>query len=282
MKNISLKNTLFIFASIISLHILAQDYSFTIGTTSYKLVTTQRDWVSAVADAVQQGGHLVEINDSAEQAGIWQAIQDSGISMTYTTVSDGGGVAYVWIGATDKANEGTWLWDGNNDNNGENFWNGQGAWGANDGSAVNGAYYNWGGTNTGTPNEPDDYGSNQDAAAIGLDAWPAAGMGNIAGEWNDIDINNSLYYIIEFDTNAIDKNESIPALSIDQNNKQIRLQTTGLLSHVDVYDLNGKQIYNFDKIQSQNFSFKLPAGGLFIIHTEFDNQSSRIDKILVK
>jgi len=276
-----MKNFFLLFLLFISLQLTAQDYSFTIGTNSYKLVTTQRDWVSAAADAVQQGGHLVEINDSAEQAGIWQAIQDSGISTTYTAVSDGGGVAYIWIGATDKANEGTWLWDGDNDDNGENFWNGQGAWGANNGSAVNGAYYNWGGTNTGTPNEPDDYGSNQDAGAIGLEPWPAAGMGNIAGEWNDIAITNSLYYIIEFDPNAIDENEFIPALTIAQNGKEIRLQTTELLTNIEVFDLSGKQIYNFDKIQSRNFSFVLPTAGLFIIRTHFDNQTIRTDKVLV-
>ena len=276
-----MKNIFFLFIAFISMQLVAQDYSFTIGDTSYKLVTTQRDWASASADAVQQGGYLVEINDSAEQDAIWQAIQDSGISMTYTSVGDGGGIAYVWIGATDKAGEGTWLWDGDNDNNGENFWNGQGAWGSGNGSAVNGAYYNWGGTNTGTPNEPDDYGSNQDAGAIGLEPWPAAGMGNIAGEWNDIAITNSLYYIIEFDANAIDENQSIPALRIAQNGKEIRLQTTELLTNIEVFDLSGKQIYNFDKIQSRNFSFVLPTAGLFIIQAEFDNQIVRTDKVLV-
>ena len=277
-----MKKTFLLFLAFISIQLTAQDYSFTIGNTSYKLVTTQRDWVSAAADAVQQGGHLVEINDSAEQAGIWQAIQDSGISMTYTAVSDGGGVAYVWIGATDKQNEGTWLWDGDNDNNGENFWNGQGAWGANNGSAVNGAYYNWGGTNTGTPNEPDDYGSNQDAAAIGLEPWPSAGAGNIAGEWNDIAITNSLYYIIEFDTNTIDENKSIPDLIIAQNGKKIRLQATKLLTNIEVFDLSGKQIVNFKNLQTRNFNLKLPASGLFIIRTRFYNQTVRIDKVWVQ
>ena len=276
-----MKKTFLLFVAFISLHILAQDYSFTIGTTSYKLVTTQRDWVSAAADAVQQGGHLVEINDSAEQAGIWQAIQDSGISMTYTAVSDGGGVAYVWIGATDKANEGTWLWDGDNDNNGENFWNGEGAWGANNGSAVNGAYYNWGGTNTGTPNEPDDYGSNQDAAAIGLEPWPAAGTGNIAGEWNDIAITNSLYYIIEFNANTIGENNNLPFLKIAKNGHQIRLESKELLTNIEIFDLTGKRILGFDEIQTRNFSFSLQGSGLYIIRSCFNNRFFRVDKILI-
>ena len=85
----------------------------------------------------------------------------------------GGGIAYVWIGATDQQTEGTWLWDGNNDNTGGNFWIGQGTNGSGNGAAVGGAFFYWGGTSTGTPNEPDDYANAQDHAAIGLAGWPS-------------------------------------------------------------------------------------------------------------
>jgi hypothetical protein len=66
---------------------------------------------------------------------------------------------------------------------------------------VGNRYHNWGGKKSGTVNEPDDYDGRQDAAAIGLAKWPAAqGVElGVAGEWNDIDETNTLYYIIEFD-----------------------------------------------------------------------------------
>ncbi len=178
----------------------AADFSFSFSGKNYKLVKSMKTWEAAAAWAVQDGGYLVEINSAAEQRAVENAIAASGVSNTYTAVNDGGGVAYIWIGATDKKSEGVWLWDGNNDGQGINFYNGQGVWGSGKGKAVNGSYSNWGGTNTGVNNEPDNFGGKQDAAGIGLEPWPSPGRGNIAGEWNDIDKSNQLYFIVEYDT----------------------------------------------------------------------------------
>ena len=128
--------------------------------------------------------------------------------MDYTAVVDGGGIAYVWIGASDQHTEGAWLWDGDGDNSGINFWNGQGAAGLNDGSPVDELYNNWGGSSSGSPKEPDDFGDGQDGAAIGLAKWPAGidfTLG-IASEWNDISLDNSLYFVIEFDCQETSSN----------------------------------------------------------------------------
>ncbi len=46
----------------------------------------------------QRGGYLVEIGSQGEQDAVWKAIRDAGVSSSYTSVNDGGGVAYVWIG----------------------------------------------------------------------------------------------------------------------------------------------------------------------------------------
>lgn len=54
------------------------------------------------------------------------------------------------------------------------------------GSVVGGLYNNWG-------NEPDDYLGQQDGLALALTSWP---LGS-AGEWNDLNIENPLYFIIE-------------------------------------------------------------------------------------
>ena len=103
---------------------------------TYKLIKELKSWVNAATCAVSDGGYLVEIADAAEQTAVYNGIVASGISASYHAVADGGGSSYVWIGATDKNAEGTWLWDGNNDNVGTNFWNGQGQAGAGTGSVV--------------------------------------------------------------------------------------------------------------------------------------------------
>lgn len=177
-------------------------YSFTFMDKKYEIVQEMKNWVEAASCAVERGGYLVEINSQEEQDTIYNSILNgAGIATDYTVVTDGGGIAYIWIGASDQAAEGTWIWDGDGDSTGINFWNGQGFAGQNDGTPVDDLYNNWGGSSTGTPNEPDDYGNGQDGAAIGLAKWPAAfefSLG-IASEWNDISSDNSLYFVMEYD-----------------------------------------------------------------------------------
>lgn len=90
-------------------------FNFSFNGKSYEVVKDKKSWSDAASCAVERGGYLVEINDSAEQLAVYNAIISAGVSSTYTNIANGGGIAYVWIGATDQANEGTWLWNGNND-----------------------------------------------------------------------------------------------------------------------------------------------------------------------
>ncbi len=176
-------------------------YTFQILGKKYEFIKEKKSWVDASAYALEHGGYLIHIDSKEEQKAIYDSItKKANLAFDYTVVIDGGGVAYIWIGATDKAEEGTWIWDGDNDDVGDNFWNGQGKNGEGDGKAVAGKYCNWGGTSASLPMEPDNYMNKQDAAAIALEGWPA-GVGSlgIAGEWNDIDITNSLYFIVEYD-----------------------------------------------------------------------------------
>ncbi len=171
----------------------------------YEIVKEMKTWTQAASCAVERGGYLIHIEDAQEQSNIYNAITTTAsISSTYASVNDGGGIAYVWIGATDKVSEGNWIWDGDNTGSGTQFWYGEGYYGANNGSVVNDSYHNWGGTSAfgpNDPNEPDDYQNNQDGAAVGLSGWPKTNPGyyGSAGEWNDIALTNSLYFIIEFD-----------------------------------------------------------------------------------
>lgn len=180
----------------------ANIYSFTYNGKNYEIVKEMKTWADAAICAVERGGYLVEINDQNEQTAVYNAISSAGVSTTYTTISNGGGIAYVWIGGTDQASEGIWLWDGNNDASGTNFWTGQGANGLGNGAAVDGLYSNWGGKSTATMKEPDNYGSGQHHAAIGLAGWPSGTtMLGIPGEWNDIIGSGLLYFVIEKDNN---------------------------------------------------------------------------------
>ncbi|WP_353148784.1 T9SS type A sorting domain-containing protein [Chryseobacterium sp.] len=179
--------------------------SYTYNGKVYEVIKELKNWNNAALCAVQRGGYLAEINDADEQNAIYNFITSSGIPSDYAPVSDGGGTSYVWIGATDKVTEGVWLWDGNNDGVGINFWNGQGAAGSGNGMPVSNRYNSWGrGNGTGAIMEPDNYLNNQNAAAIALSGWPAGSNSlGVAGQWNDLNMNNSLYYIVEKDNQTL-------------------------------------------------------------------------------
>ena len=104
----------------------------------------------------------------------------SGIVNSSTTAPDGGGAAYVWLGGNDRTIEGNWVWDSYSTGTGQ-FWQG-----SRTGTVVGGLYNNWG-------NEPDNF-NNQDALGFALSSWPFG----VTGEWNDVDENNNLYFIVEY------------------------------------------------------------------------------------
>lgn len=161
------------------------DTKFYNGRTEYILVTTARTWDAAEADAVAKGGHLAQINDATESTLILSKI----MGKVTTTAPDGGDAKYVWIGGKEAATEGTYAWIGGN-----TFWAG-----GSGGSAQNGLYQNWGRLVGGL--EPDNYGSNQNRAALALERWPISAttgqeIGQ-AGQWNDVNHTNALCYVIE-------------------------------------------------------------------------------------
>jgi Secretion system C-terminal sorting domain/Lectin C-type domain len=157
-------------------------YSFVYNGKIYELVKENKSWADASSCAVERGGILAEINDSLEQAAVFSELNlNAGIVLSSTIAADGGNGSYVWIGGNDLAVEGEWIWDGDNDNNGAQFWQGTAS-----GNSVGGLFSNWG-------NEPDDFGSGQDGLGFALTNWPLG----VAGQWNDVDDSNNLYYLIE-------------------------------------------------------------------------------------
>jgi len=165
--------------------------SFTYNGHSYKIVKTASAWFDAKKAALDEGGYLVHISSAAEDAKIYAELVKfiSNTEFSKTTAPDGGMAAYVWIGANDIKTEGTWKWT----NDKQIFWQGDKT-----GKAANGQYNNWG--TTAQQNEPDNFQNKQDAAAIALTEWPK-GSGSLGkkSQWNDVDISNKLFYVIEFD-----------------------------------------------------------------------------------
>ena len=145
------------------------------GNHQYELVTTAKTWAEASQYAFAQGGHLAYVESSAENSALRDFLLP--LSANFPAVSDGGGARYVWLGGNDIALEGVWRWASN--------------------TAISG-YTNWGSGPLG--GEPDNYQGAQDAMAMGLTVWPypSGGLGQ-AGQWNDINENNKIYFLVEWD-----------------------------------------------------------------------------------
>jgi hypothetical protein len=171
----------------------ANIFTFTYGGHTYEVVKELKNWTDAKACAVERGGYLVAIDSGAEKNYIMGQLMMSSaanINSNYYPVMDGGGASYIWTGGSDAVNEGTWYWQGSPLMS--PFYIGQGTAGSGGGAAVGGAYVNWGCTSA---CEPDNffYLHDQDALGLAMGSWPYG----VAGQWNDIDINNTLYFLIE-------------------------------------------------------------------------------------
>ena len=158
-------------------------YAFTYEGKNYEVVRQHRTWLEAAACALERGGYLAEINSEEENTAIFnEVLNNASIDLGMTIAPDGGGASYVWIGGNDLETEGAWVWDGNNDGTSTQFWEGDF-----NGTAVGGLYNNWG-------DEPDDF-EGQDGLGLALTDWPFG----VAGQWNDVDDGNTIYYVIEYD-----------------------------------------------------------------------------------
>jgi hypothetical protein len=285
--------TLTLFASFFSLTLFSQCadtaniYSFTYGGKNYEVVKEAKNWTNASTCAVSRGGYLVHIDSQGEQAAVYNAITvGAAVSSTYASVSDGGNIAYVWIGATDRHTEGTWLWDGDYNNSGPNFWSGQGTAGAGGGMPVASSYVNWGGTTLGTAEEPDDYLGIQDCGAMGLGTWPHGA----AGEWNDISGLNTLYYVIEFEDTVTGINnhdqkfqsQLYPNPANDFLNITFA-DPTKQVSSLKMYNQMGALVYETAETQSGTISLSVSdlAEGIYFITINFVDGEMETRKISV-
>jgi len=180
---------------------------------TYVVDLTPRTWASAKTNAESISvslsnkstgrASLAIIDSAAEQSALAPQVLSLAKAST-ASAQDGGNARYIWLGGSDLAIEGSWVW-------------------------VNGAplvYANWGTGSmwqgSGQSSEPDNY-SNQDALAMGLQTWPAGspsnnGLGN-AGQWNDIQDSNTMPSLIELPAQAtrVQLGSRHVALDVDGN-----------------------------------------------------------------
>lgn len=159
---------------------------------TYKLVELPATWheATAAAKAMTLGdnaGYLARIDSATENQAILEAVSKhlSPAQLANSIPNDGSETAFVWLGGSDAEREGRWLWT----NNGDPFWQGDF-----NGSPVGGRYTSWG-------IQPDNLGGAENSLAMGLADWPAPFYDlGVAGQWNDLEAENSLVYVVEFDT----------------------------------------------------------------------------------
>ena len=149
---------------------------------AYQWVSEKMTYADAQANAEKLGGNLVSVTSAEEAAGMYELVSgiyaNNSSESLWGVANDGGGISYVWLGASDAVAEGTWIWE-----TGDVF-----------------DYANWGQA------EPDNYGGDQDALGLGLANWPDGSTGDdaygLAGQWNDINAGNLLTSIVEYANGA--------------------------------------------------------------------------------
>lgn len=165
-------------------------YSFTYDGRSYEIIKDNKSWVNAAACAVERGGYLAEINSQEEQDAIFTEILNAQLDSDDTEAPDGYS-SYVWIGGNDILQEGKWIWNGNNDAETTQFWQG-----VSSGNAVGNLYNNWGSNSMGAEPDNSAAGTGQDGLGLAIIDWPLGA----AGQWNDVNHANELFYIVEYNS----------------------------------------------------------------------------------
>ena len=225
-----------------------------LGTDIYFVVQENKTWQQADSCAATFGFQLANIDSQAEQDSLFRFINTLGIVTSNTVAPDGGGAAYLWIGGNDRNSEGAWVWQTRQTSQPQ-FWQGD-----RNGSPVGGLYNNWG-------NEPDNF-QNQDALGLALTNWPFG----VAGEWNDVDEGNSLYFIMEFNTGlGLQENSRTPSIQIYPNpaSEIINFSTDLKIKYnstIQIYSLEGKMVREIKySNQNQIDISNLPKGNYFLL-----------------
>ncbi len=236
-----------------------QSFDFIFEEKSYQIVKQNLSWEDACKCAREKGLTLAEINSEAEQLAIHTAILNANIEAGSTDVVGPDG-DFIWLGGHDYIEESYWLWDGDNDGFGELFWVGD-----TEGYAINNAYTNWG-------NELQNI-ANQDALCIGINDW----QNGFSGQWNDVDVSNKLFYILESPTvssteNLIDFNVFIYPNPCTENGFYYTIPVDKGIQKIQLLMPSGQEVQSkVNDFQSGFFKIEKVEPGLYLIQFDLEN-----------
>lgn len=231
----------------------------------YELVEETLTWEQAAACAVSRGGHLAHINTQEEHDSLYNWLStDPNVDPNGTI--DVFGASSIWLGGTDKANEGDWIWDGNNTDVGASFWSGNF-----NGSAVGGAFSAWGVQ----PPEPDNSGGNQNYLTWRL-------TGNNTSLWNDLHPSGGLYFLVEIDPNTatLEEGEIDNGLHVFpvpfESEITVELNGQEQFSHIEVSTISGASVISksFEPTNSINLDLSELPEGTYLLTIILKNGSS--------
>lgn len=280
MKKLILISSLFICYPLFSQELCdtTDMYTFDYNGKSYAIVKDKKGWNHALFCAHELGGTLAIINNQEEQDAIWAEIPNAEIENNNTIANDGGQVPYLWLGGNDMNIEGEWLWV-NEDNQTTPFWEG-----SKDGSAIGGLYNNWGSNEWG--GEPDNSLDNQDALGLALTDWP---FGN-AGQWNDLNENNPLYFIVEI---TADTTENEDTVSIWDHTQVINVSIypnpafdffivdNDDIKKISIINNLGQVLLNSNIEPSKKVNIRTLSEGFYFVILEDSSNRKYMEKILV-
>ncbi|NOQ75343.1 MAG: T9SS type A sorting domain-containing protein [Crocinitomix sp.] len=238
----------------------ANVFEFTFDGKTYELIKENKNWPDAAECALERGGALVRIDSEEENTALFDAISTFDVIPSETIAPDGGGGAYLWLGGTDRAEEGVWIWDINDDDTGDQFWEG-----AVDGTPVGGLYNNWG-------DEPDDFGDLQDRAAMSVNGWPLG----VAGEWNDVnDDDNELFFFVEYEPVDGIEEEDASMISIYPNPvSDLLFITTAIdvqIEGINFYAISGQLVQLASENWTEGIDVSNLEAGTYFIEIRLDN-----------
>jgi len=246
-------------------------YSFVHNGHSYEVVKESKPWTDASACAVSRNGYLAEINDAAEQNAVFNELTNNAGIITSNTQNQFG-TASIWLGGSDAGTEGNWIWDGDNDGIGPQFWSGGPG-----GTPVGGLYANWGIS----PAEPDNSGG-QDHLTIIIKTTAVN-----FGLWNDLISTNSIYYLIEYsNVLSIQDLELKSNISIYPNpfNNFITIDNNNsvAINRINIFNLLSQKIktINPDEIIHNEINVSSLDNGMYILNVHFENGELISQKIV--
>ena len=246
-------------------------HTFNFNNHTYEIIAQTASWTEANTCATSRSGYLAEINDQAENDAIFQELQNTGFSLTPST-TNASGTIQLWLGGTDQANEGTWVWN----HSSTTFF---------EFNAPPILYSNWG-----IHGEPDDWGPNgQDHLAFGFDPWPVGE----AGQWNDLNSDDeAIYFIVEHDqilSNDANLQKVTNQVNVFSNpgTNLISISTQGNLKikGITLFNLLGQQVEKLTNKKTTNqFTVDISNlnDGIYLTQIELNNNLTVTKKVTKK